>query len=71
MENPKTGGLGNKINMVYIAAMGATALVNAMALSGSNYLFGKLGGAEKWHDLYTEIHQIFISLVSRKKVITW
>jgi len=41
--------------MVSIAVMAGGALVNALAFSGTNYLFGMLGGAErKRHDLAME-----------------
>ena len=41
--------------MASIAIMAGGALVNALAFSGTNYLFGKLGGAErKRHDLAME-----------------
>jgi len=41
--------------MVSIAVMAGGALVNALAFSGTNYLFGKLGGAErKRHNLAME-----------------
>jgi len=41
--------------MVSIAVMAGGALVNALAFSGTNYLFGQLGGAErKRHNLAME-----------------
>jgi len=41
--------------MVSIAVMAGGAVVNALAFSGTNYLFGKLGGAErKRHNLAME-----------------
>jgi len=41
--------------MVSIAVMAGGALVNVTSVSGTNYLFGKLGGAErKRHDLAME-----------------
>lgn len=41
--------------MVSIAVMAGGALVNALAFSGTSYLFGKLGGAErKRHNLAME-----------------
>ena len=44
-----------EINMASIAIMAGGAVVNALAFSGTNYLFGKLGGAErKRHDLAME-----------------
>jgi len=47
--------LTSTINMVSIVVMARGALVNALAFSGTNYLFGKLGGVErKWHNLAME-----------------